>query len=119
VWLVLRLAERGPAGCLLRAELTEELAAELLRQLATRRPGGEAELIAQDATRMFCRVATLQRLAEWGLATRVLAPIRLLALTINPWTPVYPCATRELLAALHNALPAGAPPVLDVRAEQD
>jgi hypothetical protein len=84
---VQRLAGGGPAAYLLRAALTEELAAELLLHLATHRPEGEAELIVEDATKIFCRVATLQRLAERGLATRVVAPIHLLAITLNPWTP--------------------------------
>lgn len=116
-WLAQRLADGG--ACVLRAALTEELAGELQRHLASYRGRGNMELIVEDATKIFCQSATLRHLADCGLQTRVITPMRLLAITINPATPAYPCTTRELLEALHRALPAGAAPVLDVRAEKD
>lgn len=113
-WLARCLADGG--ACVLRAALTEELAGELRRHLVLSGLRGSMELIVEDATKIFCQSATLRHLADCGLQTRVIAPIRLLAITVNPATLAYPCTTRELLEALRQALPAGAPPLLDVRA---
>jgi hypothetical protein len=74
----------------------------------------QAELVVGDATRIFCYSVVLQRLAARGLHVCVADPIRILALTINPYTPEYACTPRRLLDALINELPAEHPSILDV-----
>lgn len=117
-WLVKRISSYKRTVFLLHKALTEELARELLRLLTHRSADNETELIVEDATKIFCHTALLQRLADRGFSTRVAAPIRILAVTINPYTPEYSCTTRELLEALHKALPGSPLPFLDVMVEE-
>ena len=99
---------------LLRGAFTEELSRVLLAQLPQRASTDEAELVVGDATKIFCHSVVLQRLAARGLHVRVADPIRILALTINPYTPEYVCTPQRLLDALVKELPVGHPPILDV-----
>ncbi len=111
-WIARQAGENGRAVFFLHGALTEELSRALLAQ----RDGyNDAELVVEDGTKIFCHTTVLQRLAERGLNVRVAAPIRLLALTINPYTPDYTCTPALLLDALAKALPRDEPlPMLDV-----
>ena len=99
---------------LLRGAFTEELSRELLAQLPQQSSQRHAELVVGDATRIFCHPVVLQRLAARGINIRVTDPIRILALTINPYTPDYQCTSQRLMDALLKELPAEHPPIIDV-----
>ena len=73
-----------------------------------------AELVVGDATRIFCHPVQLKRLAARGINIRVADPIRILALTINPYTPDCQCTPQRLMDALLKELPAEHPPIIDV-----
>jgi len=100
---------------LLRGAFTEELSRELLRQLSQIHTcSNEAELVVGNATKIFCHSVTLQRLAAKGLHVRVATPIRILAMTINPFTTEYACTSQHLLDALMRYLPEKRSPIIDV-----
>ena len=99
---------------LLRGAFTEELSRVLLAQLPQHAPDAQAEVVVADSTKIFCHSVTLQRLAARGLHVRVADAIRILALTINPYTPEYACTPQRLLDALLKVFPAEHPPVVDV-----
>ncbi len=99
---------------LLRGAFTEGLSRELLAQLPQQSSQRQAELVVGDATRIFCHPVFLQRLATRGINIRVADPIRILALTINPYTPDYQCTPQRLMDALLKELPAEHPPIIDV-----
>jgi hypothetical protein len=48
------------------------------------------------------------------LQVSVAHPIRILALTINPYTPEYSCTPQRLIDALLKELPTEHPPIFDV-----
>src|SRR5579872_5944100 len=98
----------------LHGALTEELTRALLFYLPQQIKGQQAELVVEDATKIFCHPVTLSRLAARGLDVRVATPVRVLAITMNPCTPEYACAPHHLLAALLRELPENSPPVIDV-----
>ncbi len=98
----------------LRGALTEELTRALLHHLPHQRTGQRAELVIEDATKIFCHHATLSRLAARGLNARVARAVRVLAITMNPFTPEYSCTPRHLLEALLRELPENCPPLIDV-----
>ncbi len=117
-WIIEHMQPAQRAIFLLRGAFTEELSRELLAQLPQQsgnvQSEQQAELVIGDATRIFCHSVVLQRLAARGLHVRVAAPIHILALTINPYTPEYACTPQRLLDALIKELPSGHPPILDV-----
>jgi len=98
----------------LHGALTEELTRVLLQQLPQHPVARQAELVVEDATKIFCHTVTLSRLAARGLNVRVTTGVRVLAMTINPYTPEYSCTPRRFLNALLRELPANCPPVIDV-----
>lgn len=102
-----------PVYCL-RGAFTEELARALLTLLPLSQADKAAELIVGDATKIFCHSVVLQRLSARGLQVSVADPIRILAMTINPYTPEYICSPQRLLDALVKELPESHPPILDV-----
>lgn len=106
---------RKQAVFFLRGAFTEELSRELLARLPATDGAEGAELVVEDGTKLFSHAVTLERLAERRLRVRSANPIRVLALTINPFTPEYPCTPQRLLDALLKVLPEGCPPVFDVR----
>ncbi len=113
-WIVEQIQSHELA-IFLRGALTEDLSRELLELLSRVNTRLRAELVVQDATKLFCHAAVLQRLERAGLSVRVANPIRVLALTINPFTPEYACTSAELIETLlqgasHSALP----PIIDV-----
>lgn len=112
-WIVEQM-HNNEVVCFLHGALTEELTRALLSQLPQQVPGEQAELVVEDATKIFCHSVTLVRLAAHGLNVRVARPVRVLAITINPYTPEYHCTPQYLLDALLRELPENYPPVIDV-----
>lgn len=115
-WIVAHMQGHLRSVCFLRGAFTEELSRELLARLSQLRGAStsQAELVVADATKIFCHTAVLSRLTDQGLHMRVASPIRILALTLNPYTPEYICTSHELLSALVKELPVERPPILDV-----
>ncbi|SRR5579875_2041411 len=112
-WIARKLQERPESIFLLRGAFTEELSRVLLAQLPL--PSSHfGELVIGDGTKVFCHSVVLQRLAARGLHVRVATPIRVLALTMNPYTPEHTCTPERLLEALVQELSAGHPPIIDV-----
>ena len=98
----------------LRGAFTEELARALLAQLPLSQAGKAAEVIVNDGTKIFCHSVVLQRLAARGLQVSVADPIRILAMTINPYAPEYVCSPQRLLDALVKDLTGPQLPIFDV-----
>ncbi len=104
-------ANPGASHLVVRGALCAPFLSELLR--AAR--GRELELVAQDSTKVFLAA---DHGYEWyrrqGLSLRVVAPIRLCALTVNPLAPrSHSFDSRRLCELLEAAIPGV--PVLDVR----
>src|SRR5258708_32050085 len=103
-------ARRQPAF-VLHGAFTGELSQALLTQLPTAASSySHAELIVEDGTRIFYHSIVLQRLSARGLDIRVARPIRVLALTMNPYTPEYVCTPQHLLDVLVGQPPPQHPP---------
>lgn len=115
-WIVdqMRNDEQGKVVCFLHGALTEELTRTLLNQLPQQAVTQQAELVVEDATKIFCHSVTLSRLAARGLDVRVARFIKVLAITMNPCTPEYSCTPQHFLNALLHELPEHYPPVIDV-----
>jgi hypothetical protein len=114
-WIVELIQATYKPIFILHGALTEELSRALLGELPKKLSSDQGgELIVEDATRIFCHSLVLQRLCERGLDVRVANPIRILALTANPYTPEYPCSSQYLLDVLAKELPASYPPIIDV-----
>ncbi len=115
-WIVAHMQNHPRSVYLLRGAFTEELSRELLAHLSGPKniSTNQAELVVADATKIFCHLAVLLQLAGQGLYVRVVGSLRILALTLNPYTPEYVCTSRELLDALTKELPVEHPPILDV-----
>jgi hypothetical protein len=113
-WIAEKMSQQPEVVFLLRGAFTEELARALLSQLTATPTACSAELVVGDGTKVFCHSAVLQRLAARELTVRVAETVRVLALTINPYTPEYICTSRQLLETLVKALPADHPVIIDV-----
>jgi hypothetical protein len=114
-WIVRQKLAQPGAIFFLRGALTGELACALLELLPSSKQNDHAELVVEDATKLFCHATALQRLAQSRLHVRVASPIRLLAITISPFTPEYSCSTEQLMEELLKLLPkSGRPPIIDV-----
>ncbi len=113
-WIVEQMQTASQTVFLLRGAFNEELSRELLTQLSHRGTDAHAEIVVDDATRIFCHAVVLQRLAARGLQVGVAHPIRILALTINPYTPEYSCTPQRFIDALLKELPMKHPPIIDV-----
>jgi hypothetical protein len=115
-WIAKHIQISYRAIFILQGALTEELSRALLAELPKKfSPDYRGELIVEDATRIFCHSAVLQRLSERGLDIRVANPIQILALTANPYTPEYLCSSQHLLDVLVKELSSGCPPIIDVQ----
>lgn len=112
-WIAEKMRERSEAIFLLRGAFTEELSRALVAQLPPTPASRSAELVVGDATKVFCHSAVLQRLAMRGLLVRVAEAIRVLAITINPYTPEYECTPQRLMEALVKELPTAHPVIID------
>jgi hypothetical protein len=115
-WIVEQMHDDGEKEVVyfLRGALTEELTQALLQQLPQRSATLRAEFVVEDATKIFCHPVTLSRLAARGLNTRVARVVRVLAITMNPYTSEYSCTPQRFLDALLRELPENCPPVVDV-----
>lgn len=113
-WIVTHMGTMEKSVYILHGALTEELARALLAYLSARSSYSCGELIVEDATRIFCHSVVLKRLSERGLEVRVAHSMRILALTINPYTPEYFCTPQHLLDVLIRELPPQYPPIIDV-----
>jgi len=114
-WISIRMQTLRKPIFVLRGALSEELAQALLAELPkTFSSEHKGELVVENATKIFCHSVVLQRLSERGLDIRVANPIRILALTTNPYTPEYPCSSQQLLDVLAKELPSSCPPMFDV-----
>jgi hypothetical protein len=113
-WIVEQMRDKEQVFYFLHGALTEELTRALLSQLPQQLTDRRAEFVVEDATKIFCHAITIQRLAARGLEVRVARPIRILAITINPFTPEYSCSSQQFLDALLRELPENYPPVIDV-----
>ncbi len=113
-WIARQMQAHRQPVFVLHGAFTGELAQALLAQLSTASSYSHAELIVEDGTRIFCHTIVLQRLSARGLDIRVARPIRVLALTMNPYTPEYVCTPQHLLDALVWELPPQHPPIIDV-----
>ncbi len=71
-------------------------------------------LLTKDPTRIFLDSVSWQQLVQKGLRVRVLADIRVAAVTVNPFAPQgYAFDSEQLTEALRRALPGM--PVIDVK----
>jgi len=113
-WIMARMLAHQQPVFLLRGAFTEELSRALLAQLGRHTLPTQAEIVVGDGTKIFCHALVLQRLAARGLHLRVADPVRILALSINPYTPEYTCTPQRLLDALARELPVPHPPIIDV-----
>ncbi len=114
-WIVRQMQAHRQPVFVLHGAFTGELSQALLAQLSTAASSySHAELIVEDGTRIFCHSIVLQRLSARGLDIRVARPMRVLALTMNPYTPEYVCTPQHLLDVLMRELPPQHPPIIDV-----
>lgn len=114
-WIARHIQNSQKPVFILHGAFTEELSRALLDVLPKKLSfGQEGEIIIEDATKIFCHSIVLQRLSERGLNVRVANPIRILALTVNPYTPEYVCSSQHLLDVLAKELPTNYPPMIDV-----
>jgi len=113
-WIAKHIQIAQKPAFVLHGALTEELSRALLNELPKKFSPDHGELIVEDATRIFCHSVVLQRLSERGLDIHVANPIRILALTANPYTPEYLCSSQHLLDVLTKELPSSSPPIIDV-----
>ena len=113
-WIASQMQSTSKSIFILHGAFTEELSRALLTALPKKFSPDHEELIVEDATKIFCHSVVLQRLSERGLDIRVANPIRVLALTANPYTPEYQCSSQHLLDVLVKQLPPSSPPIIDV-----
>lgn len=113
-WIAAHLHARQKPVFVLHGAFTEELSRTLLACLPVNNSSNNGELIVQDGTKIFCHSVVLQRLSARGLTISVANPIRMLALTSNPYAPEYSCSSQHLLDILARELPPNCPPIIDV-----
>jgi hypothetical protein len=113
-WIAKHMQTSPKPIFVLHGAFTEELSRAILTELPKKYSLDHGELIVEDATKIFCHSVVLQRLSERGLDIRVANPLRILALTANPYTSEYLCSSQHLLDILAKELPAGSPPIIDV-----
>jgi hypothetical protein len=90
--------------------LTQESVEDLLRVLPPRR---ELRLVVRDATVLVLPAATLARLIRRGVTVEVLTPLRVLAVTANPFRLPQPFQSSVFFRAVAEAVGHRAP-VFDV-----
>jgi hypothetical protein len=90
--------------------LTQEFADDFLRTLPPRRT---VTLVVRDATVLILSPATVTRCRRRGIELRVLTPLRVLAVTTNPYRLPQPYNARLFFSAVADAVGDRAP-VFDV-----
>ena len=69
--------------------------------------------VLRDATKIFFPPALWKKMRKWGMDIRVLDPITVAAVTVNPTSPLgYRFDQRELVETMQKAIPDI--PVIDV-----
>lgn len=97
--------------------LAGALCEPFLQVLLTAARGRELTLVVADSTKVFLADRALDWYQRQGLSIRVLAPIRLCAITVNPVAPrLHSFASAQLCELIEAAVPGV--PVLDVRTAQ-
>jgi hypothetical protein len=108
---VARQVERLDAELLyVGGALTQEFVDDFVRVLAPRRA---LRLVVRDATVLVLPPAGVARLLRRGVAVQVLAPLRLLAVTANPFRAPQPYGPKVFFSAVREALD-GRVPLFDV-----
>lgn len=115
-WMLEMASTQQLAIFFLHGAFTEELARKLLDALYRDNSShSPVEIVVEDSTKIFCHAAALRRLAERNWHVQVVTPLRVLALTINPYTPEYQCSSPQLLDQLLKIEPEiTLPPIVDV-----
>ena len=99
---VARQIERlGATTLLVGGALTQEFVDDFTRVLP---PRTELRVIVRDATVLVAPPATVHRFLRRGLRLEVLTPLRVLALTVNPFRVPQPYPPRTFFAALADAV---------------
>jgi len=101
---------RATATLFLAGALTQEFADDFLRTLSPRR---RVTLVVRDATVLICTPATVTRFRRRGIDLRVLRPLRVLAVTTNPYRFPQPYNAKLFFGAVADAVGDRAP-VFDV-----
>jgi len=101
---------RATATLFLGGALTQEFADDFLRTLPPKR---RVTLVVRDATVLICTPATVARFRRRGVDLRVLRPLRVLAVTTNPYRFPQPYNARVFFGAIAAAIGDRAP-VFDV-----
>ena len=101
---------RATAALFLGGALTQEFADDFLRTLPPKR---RVTLVVRDATVLICTPATVSRFRRRGIDLRVLRPLRVLAVTTNPYRFPRPYNPRVFFDAVATAIGDRAP-VFDV-----
>ncbi len=108
---VARRVERlGAAMLFVGGALTQEFVDDFVRVLPPRR---ELRLVVRDATVLVLPPAGVARLLKRGVAVEVLTPLRLLAVTANPFRVPQPYRPRVFFNAVAEAI-GGRVPLFDV-----
>jgi hypothetical protein len=108
---VARQVERlGTRTLYVGGALTQEFVDDLARVLPPRRT---LRLVVRDATVLVLPPAAVSRLRRRGVAVEVLTPLRLLAVTANPFRVPQPYQPKVFFAAVADAL-GGRVPLFDV-----
>jgi len=108
---VARSVERLDAGVLyVGGALTQEFVDDFVRVLSPRR---SLRLVVRDATVLVLPPSGVARLLRRGVAVEVLTPLRLLAVTANPFRVPQPYRPRAFFHAVAEAL-GGRVPLFDV-----
>jgi len=101
---------KATATLFLGGALTQEFADDFLRTLPPKRG---VTLVVRDATVLICTPATVSRFRRRGIDLRVLRPLRVLAVTTNPYRFPQPYNARVFFGAVAAAIGDRAP-VFDV-----
>jgi hypothetical protein len=108
---VARQADRlGTCTLLIGGAMTEEFVADLIRLLPPRR---RLRIVVRDPTVLVLPATTLSRLRKRGIEVEVLTPLKVLALTANPFGLPASCAPDAFFRAVVDAV-EGRVPVFDV-----
>mgnify|MGYP005838932177 CR=1 FL=1 len=108
---VAREVERlGAHTLFVTGALTREFVEDVARVLPPRR---ELRVVVRDATVLVLPATTVALFARRGIALEVLHPLRVLALTVNPFRVPQPYQPKVFFSALADAV-AGRVPLFDV-----
>lgn len=110
VTLARRVERLGAATLFVGGALTQEFVDDFVRVLPPRR---ELRLVVRDATVLVLPPSGVARLLRRGVAVQVLTPLRLLAVTANPFRVPQPYRPKLFFGAVAEAI-GGRVPLFDV-----